>query len=99
MHWDECVCMLTYHFGHPVGSTVSVAASEPVGFSGCELGERHRGVYPKAPGTHPVWADLSVQGSGREKISSHYCHVTLNSKFTRFSCSVSLVPYNKEIHS
>lgn len=88
MHWDECVRILTYHFGHPVGSTVLVAASEPVGFSGCELGGRHRGVYSKAPGTHPVWADLSVQGSGREKISSHFRHLTLILRFTRFSCYV-----------
>lgn len=44
----------THHFGHPVGSTVSGAASEPAGFSECGKGERLQGVYSEDPETLPV---------------------------------------------
>ncbi len=61
LFWYKCVDNLTYHSGHPVGSTALAAASAPAGSSGCEMGERHRGVYSEAPETRPVWADSSVQ--------------------------------------
>lgn len=70
IYWNECIGNLTYHFGHPVGSTALVAASAPVGSWGCELGERHQGVYSEAPGTHPVWADSSGQGQLGRTINS-----------------------------
>lgn len=62
---------MLYQFGLPVGSTVSVAASEPGGSWGFGLNERPEGVYSEAPGMFPVWTDSSIQ-VGKQPILINY---------------------------